>query len=197
MSESEQVEAHVPITISIDVDQLLRSELGWTAFNAGSSVDPELDYAPGGNGRIIDVVADKLAAKLYDQTKVLVGEAVKERALDRVDDLIDEIMDERMILTSAYGEPQGEPTTLRAAMIKAMTDRLEEQVDDSGKRLGRDRYSYGGKGFTYLHWRATKVAKDILDKELSTQLVDATRTIRDKAKTMVSQKIADVLEAGL
>lgn len=194
MSESEQVEAHVPITISIDVERLLRSELGWTAFNAGSSEDPELDYMPGGNGRIIDVVADKLAARLYDQTKVIVAEAVKERAIDHIDDLIDDTMDAPVFHTSQFGDPKSEPLPLREWMVKAMVDRLEQQVDDYGKRIDRNSY---GKSYTYIQWRAEQTAKLVLDKELSGQLSAAAKKIKDHAKNVVASKIAAVLGADL
>lgn len=74
MSESEKVEAHVPITLTIDVDALLRSELGWTQFNAGGYEDPELDYAPGG---VMDKeMSDQLstaAKKIKDHAKNIVA----------------------------------------------------------------------------------------------------------------------------
>lgn len=194
MSESEKVEAHVPITLTIDVDALLRSELGWTQFNAGGYEDPELDYAPGGNGHLIDIVADKLAAKLYNETKEVVAAAVKERAVDRVDDLLDDLMDERMVLTSEFGVPRGEPTTLRAAMIKAMTDRLDQPVDRDGKRLDRNSY---GSSQTYIQWRSEQAARTVMDKEMSDQLSTAAKKIKDHAKNIVAAKLAAVLGADL
>lgn len=194
MSESERVEAHVPITISIDVDALLKSELGWTTFNAGSYEDPDPGYMTGGNDHFIDIVANKLAAKLYDETKAIVTKAVRERAVDRVDDLLDDIMDERMMLTSTYGEPKGEPTTLREAMIKAATDRLDQPVNQDGKRIDRNSY---GTSYTYIQWRAEQTARTVLDKELTGQLSDAAKKIKDHAKNIVAAKLAAVLGADL
>lgn len=197
LPDRETVEAHLPITISIDVDRLLRSELGWTSYNAGSYEDPEPGYAPGGDGRIVDVVAHKLAKAIEGDVRAAVTEVVKERSLEHIDTLIEMVMNSPIQLTSEYGEPRSPETTMREAMIKAMTDRLEMTVDDSGKPLERSRYSYGDRGFTYLDWRAKKVAQDILDKELSSKLSEASKTIRDKAKNLVSAKIADVLGMGL
>lgn len=193
MSESEQVEAHVPITLTIDVDALLKSELGWTAFNTGSYEDPDLDYRAGGNGRFIDVVADKLAAKLYDQTKAIVADAVKERAVDRIDDLIDDTMEAPVFHTSQFGNAKSEPLPLREWMVKAMVDRLEEKVDTEGKRK-RDNY---GSSQTYIQWRAEQTARTVMDKELSGQLSSAAKKIKDHAKNIVAAKLAAVLGADL
>jgi hypothetical protein len=191
MSESEQVEAHVPITISIDVEQLLKSELGWTTYNADDYDDPEPGYAPGGDGRIIDVVAMKLAKAIEDEVRTAVSEAVKIKALEKVDALIDDVMSGTIRLTSEYGEPKSPETTVREAMIKAMTDRLEAPVDRDGKTFD-GRKSYGTK-YTYLQYRAEQTAKVVLDKELSTQLAAATKQIKDKATDLVSKKISEAL----
>lgn len=190
MSESEQVEAHVPITITIDVDQLLRSELGWTTYDAGD----EPGYEQGGNGRIVDVVATKLAAAIEREVKDSVREAVRDKTLEKVDSLIDEVMDGAIRLTSQYGEPKSPEMTLREAMIKAMTDRLEEKVDRDGRRSTD---SYGSRSDrTYLQWRAEKTATDVMDKELSGKLSEAAKRIKEQATDIVGKKIAEVLGRG-
>lgn len=194
MTESETVEAHVPITLTIDVDTLLKSELGWTAFNAGSGEDPELDYSPGGNGHFVDIVANKLAGRLYDQTKAIVAEAVRERAVDRIDGLLDDLLDQNVFHTSQFGDPKSEPLPLREWMVKAMTDRLEQPVDDNGKRIERNSY---GTSYTYIQWRAEQTAKTVLDKELTGQLSDTAKKIKDHAKNIVAAKLAAVLGADL
>lgn len=194
MSEIEQAEAHVPITISIDVEQLLKSELGWTTYNAGDYESPESGYAPGGDGRIIDVVAAKLAAAIQKDVKSVVQDAVREKALEKVDDLIDEVMAGDIRLTSQYGEPKSPEMTLREAMIQAMVTRLDSKVDRDGKPSRNDRY--GGTDRTYLQYRAEKVAEQILDKELSSKLAEAAKAIKTSATEIVGKKIAEVLGRG-
>ena len=191
MRDEQQAEAHVPITISIDVEQLLKSELGWTAYTDDIG---EPDYAPGGDGRIVDVVAAKLAAAIQNDVKTAVLDAVRERTLDQVDDLIDEVMEGSIRLTSQYGEPKSPETTLREAMIKAMTDRLESKVDRDGKPSRND--SYGRSDKTYLQWRAEQTASTILDKELSSKLAEAAKAIKVSATEIVGKKIAEVLGRG-
>ena len=192
MTEHEETIAHTPITISIDVDQLLRSELGWRTVNVGSYDDPEEDYVPD-NDRIIDVVADKLASALKRETENAVRSAVREKVLEKVDGLIDEVMSTPITLTSTYGEPKSPEMSMREAMIKAMTDRLDEKVNSDGKRSSD---SFGRGTQTYLQWRAEQTARAVLDKELSQRMTDAAKQIKSTAMDLVSKKIAEVLGRG-
>lgn len=199
MTEQETTEAHVPIMISIDVDQLLKSELGWSSVVTRSSIDDyEEDVVAGGNGRIIDLVAFKLAGAIEGEARKAVFAAVKESALARVDALLDETIKERLTLTSSYGERLNDQDdiTLREAMIKAMTDRLDGKVDDQGRPFKGDAW-HADRGTTYLMWHANKLAKDIMDKELSTRLSEAGRQIRSAATDMIGKQIARVLGSGL
>jgi hypothetical protein len=195
--------AHLPITVTINVDALIKSELGWTPWPTGYDDDGEPDYdepnyRPGGNGKIIDIVTDKLAARLQSETKTAVREAVKEVALAKVDALMDEIMAEKLVLTNSLGEVQGsgEALTLRESMIKAMTDRLESRVDDNGKPLTNQRFG-NDRGFSYIAWHADRAARLVLDKELVEDVKTAVKEIRDKTKAAVSAKVAAMLSAAL
>lgn len=193
MTESEETIAHAPITISIDVDQLIRAELGWRTFNAGSFEDPEPDYAPG-DGKLIDVVADKLAAAIQPQVTSTAQEAVRQKVLEKVDGLIEEIMAKPIQLTSTYGEPKSPEMSMREAMIKAMTDRLDERVNSDGKRSTA---SYGMRSDqTYLQWRAEQTARTVMDGELSGRLAEAAKQIKTAATELVGKRIADVLGRG-
>ena len=200
MTEQETTTATVPITVNIDVDALLKAHLGYRVAKPGTyNGDPddwddeEVYY---GDGQIMDIVADKLAARVENDIREAVRAAVKDAALDKVDRIIDEVMDQEIQLTSSYGEPKAEPTTLRAAMIKAMTDRLEESVDEHGKRFTSDIYR-ANRGAPYLTWRASQVAKEVLDTELNNRLAQAVKDIRSAATDLVSQKIAAALRKVL
>lgn len=190
MTEQEATTAHVPITITIDIDQLLKSELGWRTVNVGSYDDPEPDYVPG-DGRLIDVVADKLAARVQSEIANAVRDAVRDKALEKVDGLINEVMSQPIRLTSTYGEPKSPEMSMREAMIKAMTDRLEQKVDSQGKPATGYRTDT-----TYLQWRAEQVARTVLDKEMTKRLSDAGKQIKDAATDLVSKRIAEVLGRG-
>lgn len=193
--------AHVPITVTIDVSALVKSELGWTGptFQGyDEDGDPEYgDPEPTGGGQIIDIVADKLAARLQSEAKIAVREAVKERALAKVDGLLDEILTSRLNLTNTLGEKTGGTTTVREAMIKAMTDRLEQRVDDSGKPV-RNNGGWGNdRGYSYIAWHAQKAAVEVLDKEFMANTMSAAKEIKEKAKNAVAAKLAAVLGADL
>lgn len=193
MTEQEETIVHAPITISVDVDALLKSELGYRTVNIGSWDDPEPDYIPG-DGKIIDVVADKLAHRLEGDIAMAVRQAVNDKALEKVDGLIDEVMTTPIKMTSTYGEPRSPEMSLREAMVKAMIDRLEERVDSQGKRQRND--GFGRDGKTYLQWRAEQVGRDILDKDLSKRLSEAAKQIKDSATDLVSKRIAEMLGRG-
>lgn len=196
MTEQESVEAHVPITISIDVQQLLRSELGWTPQYSGHGPDDyeEEEPLPGGNGKIVDVVAAKLADAIKKDVLTDVKAAVKETALAKVDALIDEIMIQPLTLTSSYGEPKSGEMTLREAMIKAMNDRLTSTVDSNGKPLDRNGY---GRGMSFIQWHAEQAARAVLDKELTGQISAAVKQIKTAATNLVTTKIGEALGRAL
>jgi hypothetical protein len=82
--------------------------------------------------------------------------------------------------------------SMREAMIKAMTDRLDQKVDRDGKRA-RDGY---GTSQTYLQWRAEQTANSVIDKEMSKRLSEAAKQIKEAATNLVSKRIADVLGRG-
>ena len=201
MTEKETVTAHLPITISIDVEQLIKAELGWRTRTMQSSSyvdddDGDYEYVPG-DGRIIDVVADKVASKIQSQVVNDVRAAIKEKALEKVDGLIEKMMSEPLTLTSSYGEPIAPEMLMREAMIKAMSDRLNQQVDKNGKPHDRS-ISFGAdRGYTYIAWRAEQVARDVMDKELSAKLAEAAKAIKTAATDLIGKRIADVLGRGL
>jgi hypothetical protein len=117
---------------------------------------------------------------------------VRAGALEKVDALIDEVMAQPVRLTSTYGEPKSPEMSMREAMIKAMTDRLDQKVDRDGKRA-RDGY---GTSQTYLQWRAEQTANSVIDKEMSKRLSEAAKQIKEAATNLVSKRIADVLGRG-
>lgn len=186
---TETVDIHPTVTIGINVAELLRSELGWQDRNTGSWDDPDFEQYPGGNGRIIDLVADKLAGRIEKPVREAVAEAVKQRALAKVDELIDNVMDGTVPTTNAFGETKAPDQTLREFMVKAMTDRLNSHVDSSGRRGDR---GYGAK--SYLEWHVDKIAGEVLDRQMNSQLSEASRKIKEKASALVAAKVAKVLD---
>lgn len=190
MTEHEEVVAHAPITITIDVDELLKSHLGYRTVNVGSYDDPEPEYVPG-DGQIIDVVADKLAARLNGEIADAVRNAVRDKALEKIDALIEEVMTTPIKLTSTYGEPKSPEMSMREAMIKAMTDRLDEKVNSEGKR-----YDNFGRGQTYLQWCAEQTARAVIDKEMTDRCSAAAKQIKSATNDLVGKRIADMLGRG-
>lgn len=199
MSDTEKTTANVPITVNIDVEALVNAELGLRTTNYRGGFDPddfepddfEPEYEPG-DGRLIDIVADKMAARVQRSVQKVVEESVRAKVLEKVDGLIEEIMESPVVLTSTLGEPKKAPEmSMREAMIKAMVDRLDEGVDSNGKR--RDRGDYYGSHKTYLEWRAEQVARLVIDKEMDGRISTAVKQIRDAAKDLVGKKISDAL----
>lgn len=197
MTEQEKVTAHVPITISIDVDELIKSELGWRTQTIGNGYgdEDEYEYVPG-DGRLIDVVADKIAARLQSAIERPVRDAVKEAALAKVDGLIEKIMSEPVqLMSSRLGEPKSPELSMREAMIKAMVDRLDGRVNDNGQPYQRDAFG-ADRGTSYLQWQAQQVAREVLDKDLTAQLTEAGKQIRSAATDLIGKRIAEVLGKG-
>lgn len=181
-----ETDVHPQITLTINVEDILKSELGWQEVY---DYDGPVGVQPGGNGRLIDLVADTLALRLADDVRSAVEKAVKEIALAKVDSLIDQVMVDPVILVKPGGAGE-EATNLRAAMVKAMKDRLDQRVDSNGKPAF-------GTGRTYLDWHVEKAAREVLDQELSTTLLDFSRKIREETKALVRHRVAEALGKGL
>lgn len=197
MTEQEKTSINTPITIAIDVQELLKSELGWrhaTPISTNGDPDDWDDDVEYGNGKLIDLVAFKLAAEIKADASRAIREVVKERALAQVDTLIEEILAGTVTLTSEYGEAKSPAMTIREAMIKAMTDRLECNVDANGKKIDRNSY---GSGTSYLVWHSQRAAQNVLDKELTGQINAAVKQIKTAAQQLVTNKIGEALGRAL
>ncbi len=183
----DEIQATVPITVTVDLEQLLTAQVGdipaWTG-------DPDDEYEPPTPliGAIITGVAHVMAGKLMADATGYQG--MKGRIRDAIDERVGEIvaaqLDREFKPVDSYGEVirHAEPTTLREQIKTQASDALAK-----GMQPG-DRYNSKLGGLKkYIDEEIDRQIK----KELQQEVAAAKAAVVDKVKANAAAVIADTI----
>ena len=187
MNDQTEIQATVPITVTVDLEQLLTAHVGdapaWTG-------DPDDEYEPPTPliGAIITGVAHVMAGKLMADATGYQG--MKGRIRDAIDEKVGEIvaaqLDREFLPVDSYGEVQrhAEPTTLREQIKTQASTALAKGMKPS------DRYNTDLGGLKkYID---TEIDRQIKN-ELAEAVKEAKATVVAKVKANAAQVITDTI----
>lgn len=180
MSEEHSVSVAAPVTVTVDIDQIIRAS-GYVRLNDGE----DGYYEQAGLG---EMVAHLIANKLAPDMRKAVTDAVRTAALAQVDAIVSEVVQGTLNLTNEFGEPTGKATTLREQIVASARDRLDRKVNSRGEV---DRYARDG--MTYARW----IAKDAAEKAIRGELQEAAKEAVAEVKASVHAIVADDLASKI
>lgn len=183
----DEIQATVPITVTVDLEQLLTAQVGDVPAYTG---DPDDEYEPPTPliGAIITGVAHTLAGKLMADAVGYHG--MRDRIRTRIDEQIELIvtaqLDREFLPVDSYGEVQrgAKPTTLREQIKTQTSDALAK-----GMQPG-DRYNSKLGGLKkYIDGEIDRQIKG----ELQSAVAEAKAAVVDKVKANAAQVITETI----
>ncbi|MCV7174871.1 hypothetical protein [Mycolicibacterium sphagni] len=171
---SEHINA--PVTITIDVDQLLRA---WSSQG----------YDEPGE-RLIDLISGTLARQLKGDVQKAVVEAVTREAQQQVGAIVTEVIEGTIQTTNGFGESTGKTTTLRERIVAEATEQLKRKVNGRGEL---DRHS----GVPYIEHVARQAAKDALNNELKQAIAQAVTDVKASVTQLVTAELGARITAAV
>lgn len=187
MNESTEVTVEAPVTVTVDLDALVKAS-GYVA--GGYNHDAE-EYEPGGG--LIEMVANLLATKLKADVRKEVVAAVEAEVRSQVRDIVAEVIDGTVKVTNAFGEATGGTMTLRERIVKEAKDALNVRVDRNG---GFDRYA-GRDSMTLVHYIAKQTANEAIKGELKAAADEAVAEVKQGVRDIVSAQISDRIASAV
>lgn len=197
MSTAEQIDATVPVTITIDLQQLLTANVGEIPPYAG---DPDDEWEPPTPvvGAIVNAVAAHMAAQLkHDATGY---QGMKGMIRDQIEEKIGEIvagqLDREFKPVDQYGEVQrnAEPTTLREQIKKQAETVLAKGMAPS------DRYSNDkvqGVLRKYIDDEIARLIKAELAKEVEKAKAEVLAKVKGSAAQVITETITRISQQGV
>lgn len=186
MTEPTQLDTNVPITITLDLHQLLSSTVGPIPAYTG---DPDDEWEPDPvGGAIIQQAAAILARSLNHDERVAYRTRYREAIQDALGRLVEAELDKPFQPVDAYGEPRrsAEPTTLRAEIGRQAADLLAKGMAPN------DRYSNDP-----VKGALKKYIDGEIDRQIKGELAEAVKQAKaavvDKVKANVTQVITDTI----
>lgn len=185
---TEEIQATVPITVTVDLQELLAAQVGEIPQYTG---DPDDEYEPPTPmvGAIVNGVAHIMASQLKNDATGYGG--MKSLIRDRIEAKIDEIvavqLDREFLPVDAYGEVlrSAEPTTLREQIKKQASDALAKGMKPS------DRYNSDLGGIKkYIDSEIDKLIKTELLKEVESAKQQVVAKVRANAAQVITDTVA-------
>lgn len=191
MSENIETQVATPVTVSVDLDALIKA----SGYIGGGYNDDTDEYEPGGG--LVEMVANLLANKLKSTVRDQVAEAVQQQVRDQVRDIVAEVISGEVKVTNGFGEPTGKVTTLRERIVKEAQEALNRKVNSNGSYAG----AYDRDATTLTMHIARTAAKEALNKELkeaaAAAVAEVKTGVRDLVSTEISAKITAAVTAGM
>jgi hypothetical protein len=186
MTDPTQIGTNVPITITLDLDQLLASTVGPIPAYTG---DPDGDWEPDPvGGAIIHQAATILARSVNHDERVGYRTRYREAIQEALGRLVEAELDKPFLPVDAYGEPRrgAEPTTLRAEIGRQAADLLAMGMAPN------DRYSNDP-----VRGALKKYIDGEIDRQIKGELQEAVKQAKlqviDKVKANVAAVITDTI----
>lgn len=187
---TEEIRATVPVTITVDLEEMLTAYVGEVPAWTG---DPDDEYEPPNKmiGAIIAGVSDTLARKLINDATGYAGmkHVIKTQIDEKVAEIVAGQLDREFLPVDSYGEVQrhAQPTNLRE-QIKSQTELALAKGMKPGDRYGSD---LGG---------IKKYIDTEIDRQIKTELAEALKEAKtqvvDKVKAAAAQVITDTITKG-
>jgi hypothetical protein len=189
MSNAEQIDATVPVTITIDLQQLLTANVGEIPPYTG---DPDDEWEPPTPmvGAIVGATANQLAVELKRDATGYHG--MQSRIRDQIDEKIAEVvagqLDREFKPVDSYGEVQrnAEPTTLREQIKKQAETVLAKGM------APRDQYSNNPVQGVLRKYIDDEIAR-LIKAELAKAVEQAKAEVLAKVKGSAAQVITDTI----
>lgn len=185
---TEEIKASVPLTLSVDLHELLEATVGHIPVYTG---DPDDDYEPNPVvGVLVQAAARILADKLMSDAKGYHG--MQARIREAIDEKLAEMvtieLDKPFKPVDSYGEAVrgAEPTTLRALIGKQASEALAKGMAPS------DRYSNDATKGALKKYIEGEIDRQI-KTELQAEVAKAKAAVVDKVKANVTAVITDAI----
>lgn len=191
----QKFEAKVPLTVEIDLNQLLVSVVGEIPTFTGDPGEPGWEPAFMFN-EIIQAAATIVAGKLMSNATEYQGLAKKlKEAIDlKLSDMVSAALDKPYVKLDTYGEP------LRGAESTTLRETIKEQVAitlSKGMQPG-DRYSSNS---TNVNGAVKKYVDaqvlEVINKDFKEAIDKAKAEVVGKIKDKAAQVIAETIEKGV
>lgn len=192
MAGLEKIDATVPVTITVDLQELLIANVGEIPTYTG---DPDDDWEPPTPmiGAIVGATASQLAAELKRDATGYQG--MKGMIRDQIDNQIAQIvagqLDREFKPVDQYGEVQrnAEPTTLREQIKTQATAAIANGMKPSDRNYGRS----AGDLKKYIDTEVDRAIK----QELAEALKEAKAEVLAKVKANAAQVITQTITSGV
>lgn len=147
---------------------------------------------------ILNGVIEHLADQITSSELRYINSTARETAEKRVQILIDEQINKHIedLLSSPFqpldiwGDKKGEPITLKDMMAASLNNWWTAPVDASGKAVSAG--SYGTK-YTRANFLVSKVAKEVIDKDLSKELSAMNKALREQIQAAMLKSIQQII----
>jgi hypothetical protein len=180
---AEEIQATVPITVTVDLEQLLTAQVGEVPAWTG---DPDDEYEPPTPliGAIITGVAHTMALKLMSDSTGYNGmkHAIKSRIDEQISEIVAGQLDREFLPVDSYGEVirSAEPTTLREQIKKQASDALAKGMSPA------DRYGSSAGGLK-------KYIDTEIDRQIKSELAEAVKEAKAAVVAKVQANAAQVI----
>lgn len=185
---TEEIQATVPITVTVDLQELLAAQVGEIPQYTG---DPDDEYEPPTPmvGAIVNGVAHIMASQLKNDATGYSGmkSLIRERIEAKIDEIVAGQLDREFLPVDAYGETirHAEPTTLREQIKKQASDALAKGMKPS------DRYNSDLGGIKkYIDTEIDKLIKTELLKEVESAKQQVVAKVRANAAQVITDTVA-------
>jgi hypothetical protein len=143
-----------------------------------------------------ELLVDRLA-----QNYVLPGE-LREKVTQRINSIVDErigaVVDELLVREfqplDVFGDKAGEPTTIKKMLARSLQSWWTAPVDMQGKAVPRNSYGHKTSRAEFL---VSKVAKEVIDKDLSRELREFTSETKAEIRKQMTAAIAEIINKRL
>lgn len=147
---------------------------------------------------ILNGVIEHLADQITSSELRHISSAAQETAQKRVQILIDEQINKHIedLLSSSFqpldiwGDKAGEPITLKDMMAASLNNWWTAPVDANGKAVSTN--SYGTKT-TRADFLVSKIAKEVIDKDLSKELYAMNKALRAQIQAAMTKSIQQII----
>lgn len=188
---TEDIKATVPITVTVDLQELLAAQVGEIPQYTG---DPDDEYEPPTPmvGAIVNGVAHIMASQLKHDATGYSGMTalIRTRIEAKIDEIVTGQLDREFKPVDSYGETirSADPTTLREQIKKQASDTFANGFAPSD-RYGSDKAGRGSLK-KYIDTEIDRLIKTELAKEVEAAKQQVVAKVRANAAQVITDTVA-------
>jgi hypothetical protein len=143
-----------------------------------------------------ELLVDRLAenypctGNIYEKVMKRINRIIDER----VGAVVDELLVKEFQPFDVFGDKTGEPTTIKEMLAKSLQTWWTAPVNEQGKSVPRTAYGHKTSRAEFL---VNKIAKDVIDKDLSKELREFTSETKAEIRKQMTAAIAEIINKKL